>query len=92
MTLQGAIQQLHEMRSADNFPFYYKPAIDKVIETLKMDVQEVKYGTWIDMGDFEQCSECHGTHLKEFQTYYGKVVWIKTSYCPNCGVKMNSKE
>lgn len=48
----------------------------------------IKHGRWIDMGDFEQCSICHGTHLKEFQTYYGKSVWVKTPYCPNCGAKM----
>ena len=47
-------------------------------------------GKWIDMGDFEQCSVCKGTRLKEFQSYYGKVTWIKTPYCPNCGARMDS--
>ena len=45
-------------------------------------------GEWIDMGDFEKCSVCKGTHLKEFQSYYGKVTWMKTPFCPNCGAKM----
>lgn len=45
-------------------------------------------GHWIDMADFEQCSECHGTHLKEVDTYYGKATWIKTDFCPNCGADM----
>ena len=49
-------------------------------------------GEWIDMGDFEQCSVCKGTHLKEFQSYYGKTTWIKTSYCPNCGADMRERE
>ena len=49
-------------------------------------------GEWIDMGDFEQCSVCKGTHLKEFQSYYGKTTWIKTSYCPNCGCRMKGAD
>ena len=53
---------------------------------------EPKRGEWIDMGDFEQCSVCKGTHLKEFQSYYGKTTWIKTPYCPNCGADMRERE
>ena len=49
-------------------------------------------GEWIDMGDFEQCSVCKGTHLKEFQSYYGKVTWIKTPYCPSCGARMKGAD
>lgn len=49
---------------------------------------ERKTGHWVDMGDFEQCSICTGTRLKEFQSYYGKATWIRTPYCPNCGAKM----
>jgi len=52
---------------------------------------EQKRGEWIDMGDFEQCSVCKGTHLKEFQSYYGKTTWIKTPYCPNCGADMRGE-
>ena len=51
-----------------------------------------KEGKWIDMGDFEQCSACKGTHLKEVQTYYGKATWIKTDFCPNCGADMRERE
>lgn len=49
-------------------------------------------GKWIDMGDFEQCSICKGTHLKEVQTYYGKATWIKTNFCSNCGADMTERE
>ena len=49
-------------------------------------------GEWIDIGDFEQCSVCKGTHLKEFQSYYGKTTWIKTPYCPNCGARMKGAD
>lgn len=45
-------------------------------------------GEWIDMGDFEQCSVCEGTHLKEFETRYGKALWVKSKYCQNCGADM----
>ena len=54
-----------------------------------VDAEPVRHGHWVDMGDFEQCSVCHGTQLKEIQTYYGKATWIKTPYCPNCGAKMD---
>ena len=57
------------------------------------DVQPVKRGHWIDMGDHEQCSECKATRLKEFQSYYGKVTrWEKTNFCPNCGADMRSAD
>lgn len=59
------------------------------LDNCNVEFAPVKHGRWIDMGDFEQCSECHSTHLKEFQTYYGKVVWNKTFYCPNCGARMD---
>jgi hypothetical protein len=49
-------------------------------------------GEWIDMGDFEQCSVCKGTRLKEFQSYYGKTTWVKTPYCPNCGARMKGAD
>lgn len=55
------------------------------------DVQPVRHGKWIDMADFEQCSSCSGTRLKEMQTVYGKAIWIKTPYCPNCGARMDGE-
>lgn len=53
------------------------------------DVEPVRHGEWIDMGDFEQCSACQGTHLKEVNTMYGKAIWIKSARCPNCGALMD---
>lgn len=52
------------------------------------DVRPMVRGEWIDMGDFEQCSACTATHLKEVQTVYGKMTWIKSDFCPSCGAKM----
>ena len=63
-------------------------AFDEGYEKGKADRPQ---GKWIDMGDFEKCSVCKGTHLKEFQSYYGKVTWVKTPYCPNCGAKMDGE-
>ena len=40
MTLNGAIKQLHELRSAEDMPIYYKPAIAEVINVLLMDGRE----------------------------------------------------
>ena len=34
MTIQGAISELQNLINADDIPFYYKPAIEKVIETI----------------------------------------------------------
>ena len=70
---------------------YYE--IEEVIKNAPtVDAEPVKHGHWDDMGDFEQCSVCHGTHLKRFQTYYGEATWVKMSYCPNCGAKMDESE
>ena len=55
---------------------------------IKAQPEVEKKGKWIDVGDFEQCSVCLGTRLKEVQTVYGKAIWLKTDYCPNCGADM----
>ena len=57
-----------------------------------MPTVEERKGKWIDMADFEQCSCCKGTHLKEFQSYYGKATWIKTPFCPYCGARMKEEQ
>jgi tRNA(Ile2) C34 agmatinyltransferase TiaS len=49
-------------------------------------------GEWIDSADFEQCSVCNGTQLKEFQSKYGKTIRIRTPYCPSCGARMKGAE
>lgn len=57
-----------------------------------VEVADRPQGEWVDMGDFEQCSVCKGTRLKEFQSYYGKTTWVKTPYCPNCGARMKGAD
>lgn len=53
------------------------------------DVEEVKHGRWVTLGDSEMCSVCTCTKLKEFDATYGKAIWSKSKYCPNCGAKMD---
>ena len=70
-----------------------KKVTDEVVKGLKalpiVDAVPVVHGYWIDMGDFEQCSTCKGTRLKEFNSFYGKVTWIRTAYCSHCGARMD---
>ena len=64
-------------------------AVEIAIQVLSAQPEpERKTGKWIDMGDFEQCSACTGTRLKEVNTVYGKAIWIKSAYCPSCGARM----
>lgn len=81
MTLIGAIKQLHELRSAEDMPIYYKPVIAEVINVLLMDTQEVRHGRWITDGAVEKCNLCG--EVKIFPH------WIA---CPGCGAKMNGEE
>ena len=64
--------------------------IKMVDEIPAVDVK--KKGHWISVAEFEQCSVCHGTHLKEFQMAYGKALWIKSDFCPNCGADMREEK
>lgn len=58
------------------------------------DVRPVVRGKWIDMGDFISCSSCNATHLKEFESDYGKAMRLdaRTNFCPNCGADMRETE
>lgn len=94
MTLQGAIQQLHDIRCDDNFPFYYKPAIDKVIETILTDAQEVRRGRWEDRWF---CSNYSGYDYGMNCSVCGKPTHRQLAekmppYCPNCGAKMEGEQ
>ena len=61
-------------------------AIIRKVSTV--DAAPVVHGRWEDMGDFCRCSSCNATRLKEINTHYGKAVWVKTPYCPDCAAKM----
>lgn len=84
MTLNGAIKQLHELRSAKDMPIYYKPAIAEIINTLLMDAREEKHGKWIGIDDYPhetwECDQC-GCIYEEMPSW-------TPNYCPNCGARM----
>jgi len=83
MTLKGAIKQLHDLQSAEDMPFYYKPVITEVINVLVMDAKEERYGRWMKNGDrYCECSVCHHEGNMSGQD----------SYCWNCGAKMDEVE
>ena len=47
-------------------------------------------GEWYDHMDFEECSVCKTITPKRFETNCGRLAWIRTPYCPYCGVKMRT--
>lgn len=70
-------------------PEYYNALInDLIIKQPAADVEPVKYGHWICIGDIDEyifeCSECH-------EIYYlndGTPKEHQYNYCPNCGAKL----
>ena len=41
MTLNGAINELQNLRDAEDMPIYYKPVFNAVIETISTDIKEL---------------------------------------------------
>lgn len=58
MTIQGAISELQNLLGADDIPFYYKPAIEKVIETIVNELPSA------DAVEVVRCKDCK--HYKPF--------------------------
>ena len=86
MTLAGAIMQLHELRLAEDMPIYYKTVIAEVIDTLRMDAQEIKHGRWQvnEMFGYNDMTCLSCGWLFE---YYGGLE-EEWNYCPHCGALM----
>lgn len=56
MTIQGAIAELKELMDSKAMPFYFKPCLEKVIETLEMDLPSI---------DIVHCKDCkHWKHIE----------------------------
>ena len=54
----------------------------------KADVMKVRHGRWVNThsdSEFAQCSLCK-------YPVYAAWIWNLTSYCPNCGAKMDVEE
>ena len=83
MTIEGAIAQLQELINNDEIPFWAKPSLQKVMETVEMEweqhIEERETGKWIDTGSGQECSCCG-----EIQYGYDN----HRRYCPYCGAKM----
>lgn len=90
MTLNGAIKQLHELRSAEDMPIYYKLVIAEVINVLLMDTYEVRHGRWNTVVHSNNhttyyCPECGSIFNK------GCADLGEYNYCPNCGTDMRGR-
>ena len=88
--MSDLIRREDAIKALYKYSFVSKDIIEREINAIPS--ADRPRGEWIDMGDFEQCSVCKGTRLKEFQSYYGKVTWIKTLYCPSCGARMKGAD
>ena len=78
------------INTAEGYEFRHR-CIDPqyVYDAPTVDAVPVVHGHWIDMGDFEKCSACKATRLKEFNSFHGNATWIRTAYCPYCGASMD---
>ena len=97
MTIEGAITELQNLIKADDVPFYYNGAIQKVIETI-IDECKPKVGKWeeckvVDIEDTTiteiqsaYCPICHKYHTTPYMYYFDYF-----NYCPNCGAKMERR-
>ena len=92
MTIEGAIAELQNLIKADDVPFYYNGAIQKVIETI-IDESKPKVGRWIEKSGMWcddptfECSICG----EEIELTEGTPKSHGMNYCPNCGAKMERR-
>lgn len=92
MTIEGAIAQLQELIDNDEIPFWAKPSLQKVMETIEMEreqnIDKRKAYKWIVWQDCEgktrtfTCPICGNE----------KRSWRASNYCENCGERMEVDE
>ena len=68
MTIQGAIAELQNLLDADDVPFYYKGGIEKVIETIQMEMADRK--TEPTISKMEQVED-EPQIVKKYDTFCG---------------------
>ena len=60
MTIQGAIAELQNLLEVDDVPFYYKGGIEKVIETIQMELADRKTELQTKCSTCETYWNCQG--------------------------------
>ena len=72
------------VEKGDNWPV--GKVVDDILHLPAADVAEVRHGRWVNTNkEVEQmckCSEC-GYPISYF--------WSRTTYCPNCGARMDKE-
>lgn len=58
-----------------------------VIDAHSADVAPVRYGRWIDKGEYAVCMECGGRSGTQYDGI--EPIHLMTQFCPNCGAKMD---
>ena len=48
---------------------------------------EVRYGRWIDKGEYAVCTECGGRSGTQYDGI--QPIALATQFCPNCGARMS---
>ena len=56
-------------------------------EAPTIDVAPVRYGRWIDKGEYAVCTECGGRSGTQYDGV--EPIPLITQFCPNCGAKMD---
>ena len=89
MTIEGAIAQLQELVDNDEIPFWAKPGLQKIMETVEMEreqrieaLQKETPDTWIIGREDGRLTYTHDT--EDCLT----IVHVGFPYCPYCGKKM----
>lgn len=103
MTREEAITKINRLRNEYNDQYIdycgTNEAVNMAIEALK--AEPVRHGRWIKMSDadgvYYACSECGGELPRVINSFnpqfdlFPKLKCIdKTTYCPNCGAKMDN--
>lgn len=69
--------------------------VRRLLSTPSADVAPVAHGRWISLTDCSNagvyCSICHKKVYKEDYAWCNKKNRVRSSYCPNCGAKMNER-